>query len=286
MTWHDLLQELHVAEARVAVMDPVRRVRAVRDDVDRVLTARALDPSEALALGRTDAAARIPHHLALRHLLQALLDDPDALQALRDTDPVGGLDVARRIGNDLELQLGVDAVWIVEPDVEVHAGAAQGRAGHAHLDCLLLRHLPDVARAGDEDLVPLDQVDEVPLEVVLEALDVVPDLLRYIRRKVGLDAPDADVVEHHPRARHGLEDGLYTLPLAESVEDRGESPELEHEEADGWDVARQPHELAHEDADVFGPRRYLHVEQVLDREARSRARCACWRSSRACRSEG
>ena len=57
------------------------------------------------------------------------------------------------------------------------------------------------------------------------------------------------------------------LPLAEGVEDRGESPELEHQEAYGGDVARQPHELAHEDADVLCPRRYLHVEQVLDREA-------------------
>src|SRR5215217_9428072 len=194
MTWHDLLQKLHVAEAGVAVMDPVRSVGAVRDHMDRVLTAGALDPSEAITFGRTDAAARIPHHLALWHLFQALFDDPDALQALGDTDPVGGFDVARRIRNDLELQVGVDTVWVVAPYVEVHAGAAQGRACNAHLDRPLLRHLPHVSRAGDEDLVALDQVDEVPLEVVLEALDVIPDLLRYIRRQVGLDTPDTYVV--------------------------------------------------------------------------------------------
>src|SRR5688572_25904244 len=119
-------------------MDPVGSIRAVRDYMDRVLTAGALDPTEALAFGRTDAAARIPHNLALRHLFQALLDEPDALQALGDTDPVGGFDVARRIRDDLELQFGVDAVWIVAPDVEVHAGAAQGWARDAHLDRLLL----------------------------------------------------------------------------------------------------------------------------------------------------
>src|ERR671910_3857531 len=109
-------------------MDSVRSVRAVRDYMDRVLTAGALDPSEAITLGRTDAAARISHHLALWHLFQALLDYPDALQALGDTDPVGGFYVARRIRNDLEHQLGVDAVRIVDPYVEVHARAAQGRA--------------------------------------------------------------------------------------------------------------------------------------------------------------
>src|ERR671920_492152 len=244
-------------------MDSVRSVRAVRDYMDRVLTTGALDPSEAITFGRTDAAARISHHLALWHLFQALLDDPDALQALGDTHPVGSFHVARRIRNDLELQLGVDAVWIVDPYVEVHTCAAQGGAGNAHLYRLLLSHPPHVSRAGDEDLVALDKVDEVPLEVGLEALDIFPDLLRYVWRQVGLDAPDAYVVEHHPSTRDGLEDGLYALPLAEGVEDRGESPELEHEEADGRDVAGQPHELAHQDADVFGPRWYLHVEQVL-----------------------
>src|SRR5919107_1824427 len=235
--------------------------------MDRELTAGALDPSEALTFRRTDAAARIPHHLSLWHLFQALLDDPGALQAFCDTDPVGGLAAPRRIRNDLELQVGVDTVWVVAPYVEVHASAAQGRACNAHLDRLLLRHLPHVSRAGDEDLVALDQVDEVPLEVVLEALDVIPDLLRYIRRQVGLDTPDTYVVEHHPRACDGLEDGLYALPLAEGVEDRGESPQLEHKEAYGRDVAGKPHELAHEDADVLGPWWYLHVEQVLDSEA-------------------
>src|SRR5919106_1050279 len=146
-------------------MDPVRSVGAVRDHMDRVLTAGALDPSEALTFGRTDAAAGISHHLALWHLFQALLDYPDALQALGDTDPVRSFHVARRIRYDLELQLGVDAVWIVHSDVEVHACAAQGGAGHAHLYSLLLRHLSHVSRTGDKDLVALDKVDEVPLEV-------------------------------------------------------------------------------------------------------------------------
>src|ERR671916_2759430 len=132
-------------------MDPVRSVRAVRDYMDRVLATGALDPSEAITFGRTDAAARISHHLALWHLFQALLDNPDALQALGDSDPVGSFYVARGIRNDLERQLGVDAVWIVDPYVEVYACAAQGGAGHAHLDRLFLRHLSHVSRAGDKD---------------------------------------------------------------------------------------------------------------------------------------
>src|SRR5215210_2982196 len=124
MTWHDLLQQLHVAETRIAVMDPVWGVRPVRDNVDCVLAARALDASEALPLVRTDTAARVPHHLALGHLLQALLYDADALQALRDADPVRSFDVSRRICYDLKLQLGVDTVGVIEPDVEVNPRTA------------------------------------------------------------------------------------------------------------------------------------------------------------------
>src|SRR5215208_2548583 len=261
-----LMQELHVDEARVAVVHPIWRVRTVGDDVHRELAPRALDAPEALALGRPDAAAHVRHHSTLGHLLEALLDDLDALQALPDSNPVRSLNIARRVGYDVELQLGVDTVGVVESDVEVDAGAPQGRPGQAHLDGLLLRHLGDAAGTGDEDLVSLDEINEVRLEVLLQALYETPDLLRDVRRQIRLDPPDADVVEHHPRASHRLEDALYALPLPKGVEDRGERPELEQQEPDGRDVARQPHELAHQHPDVLRPRRDLHIQEILDRK--------------------
>src|SRR5215210_696495 len=263
---HYLLEKLHVDEARVAVVDPVGRVRSVGDNVHGELAARALHPPEAVALGRPQTSPEIPENLALRHLLQALLDELDALQTLPDPDPVRSSNVARRVGYHVELQLGVDAVRVVKPDVEVHAGAPQRRPGQTHLKCLLRGQLPDAAGARDEDLVTLDQVHEVGLEMPLQTLDVLPDLLRHALWQIGLDAPDADVVEHHPRPGDRLEDVLDPFPLPEGVQDRRERAEFEHQEAYGGDVARQPHELAHENPDVLRPRWYLDVQQVLDRQ--------------------
>src|SRR5215210_5097054 len=83
---HYLLEKLHVDEARVAVVDPVGRVRSVGDNVHGELAARALHPPEALALRRAYAASHVCHHRAFWHLLETLLDDLDALQALPDAD--------------------------------------------------------------------------------------------------------------------------------------------------------------------------------------------------------
>src|SRR5918997_935215 len=75
----DLLQKLHVYGTRRPVVDPVRRVGAVGDDVDRVLAPCRLGPAEAFSLGRPDAAPQVPHDLALGQVLQNLLYYPDAM---------------------------------------------------------------------------------------------------------------------------------------------------------------------------------------------------------------
>src|SRR5215210_1794703 len=121
---HYLLQELHVYGARRPVVDPVRRVGAVGDYVDRVLPARRLDAAEALALRRAYAASEVREHLALRQVLQDLLDDPDALAHLADPHAVGGLHVATLVGDHVELHVRVPAVRVVQPDVEADAGTA------------------------------------------------------------------------------------------------------------------------------------------------------------------
>src|SRR3712207_4479806 len=166
----DLLQQLHVYGARRPEVDPVRRIGAVGDDVDRVLAPRRLDPAEALTLLRTYAPPEVREHLALGQLLQDLLDNPDALLYLAYPNPVGTLDVARLVGDHVELHVGVPAVGVVPPDVEAYPGAAQGRPREAHLDGLLLGELPYAPGAGNKDLVPLYEVHEVGLHPLLQAL--------------------------------------------------------------------------------------------------------------------
>src|SRR3712207_3622192 len=120
-------------------MHPVWRVGAVGDHVDRVLAPRRLDPAEPLSLRRPDTASHVRQNLPLGKVLQDLLYHPNALLYLAYPDPVRGLDVARLIGDYVELHFWVPAVGVVPSNVETHPGAPQGGPGEAHLDGLLLR---------------------------------------------------------------------------------------------------------------------------------------------------
>src|SRR5918998_801061 len=262
-----LLQQLHIYRARGPVVHPVRGVRAIRDDVYCVLAARRLGPAEAFAFCRAYAAPCVPQHLALGQVLQDLLDDPDALLYLAYPHPVRSLDVARLVGDHVEVHVRVPAVRVIPAHVEAYPGTAQGRSREAHLDGLLLCQLPDTPRAGDEDLVALYEVYEVRLDALLQPLHELPDLLRYPLREVGLHAADADVMEHHPGAGDGFHDVLRALALPEGVQDGREGAELEEQEAYGGNVAHEAAQLGRQDAQGLRPRRYLDAHEVLYRHA-------------------
>lgn len=263
----DLLKQHHVREARVAVVDPVGRVRAVRDDVHRELPARALHPPEPVALLRPEPAPRVAEDRPLGHLLDNLLDQPDALEDLADADPVARRDVSGLVGDHVEVELRVDAVGVVAPRIERDARPPKRRSRNPDLNGLLRRHPPDAPRAGDVDLVPDDKVHDVRLKARPEPVHVLVDLLKQPGRHVGLHPADPDVVEHHPCAADRLKEALDLLPLAERIQDGRKRSKLQHKEPERRDMARKAHKLAHEHAQVLRPRRYLHVEQVLDRQA-------------------
>src|SRR3712207_8010640 len=73
------------------------------------------------------AAPCVPQHLALGQVLQDLLDDPDALLYLAYPHPVRSLDVARLVGDHVEVHVRVPAVRVIPAHVEAYPGAAQGR---------------------------------------------------------------------------------------------------------------------------------------------------------------
>src|ERR671933_1100158 len=237
MAGDDLLEELHIYGARGPVVNPVRGIGAVGDDVDRVLAARRLHLSEAVTFRRPETAAQIRHDLPFGQVLEDLLYHPDALAHLTDPDPIRGLDIPGLVRDDVEVEVLVPAVGIVAAHVVAHTGASQGRSRKAHLDSFLLRHLPNVPGASDEDLITLYEVYKVRFEALFQAFYVLPNPLGHALWEVGLHASDANVVKHHPRACYGLEHILYTLALPESVQDRGERPELQQQEAYGGNVA-------------------------------------------------
>ena len=101
-------------------------------DVGRVLAARALDRRVGAARARPEQARQLGHDRAVGHLVEALVDDPQALLDLVDPEQVAGQAVALGAGRDVEVELREDAVRVRPADVERDARRPQVRAGHAH----------------------------------------------------------------------------------------------------------------------------------------------------------
>ena len=163
---HEQADGLEVDEARVVDAHPERLVRAVADGVGRVLAARALDGRVGATRSRPQEARQLGHDRAVGHLVEALVDDPEALLDLVHAEQVAGQAVALGAGRDVEVELRVDAVRVRPADVERHAGRPQVRAGHAHPQGRLRVDDAEAAHPADEDLVLVEEAEFRCLELV------------------------------------------------------------------------------------------------------------------------
>ena len=82
-----------------------------------------------------------------------------------------------------------------------------------------------------------------------------------------MDAPDADVVVHHARAGHRLEELLDSLSFTEAVENGGHRAGVESVDAVEEHVVGDAVELAEDGTDVPRSIRYLQVHDLLDGHA-------------------
>ena len=87
-------------------------------DVRRVLAARALDRGVGATRPRPEESRQLGHDRAVRHLVEALVDDPQALLDLVHAQQVARQAVALGAGRDVEVELRVDAVRVRPADVE------------------------------------------------------------------------------------------------------------------------------------------------------------------------
>src|SRR5690606_603776 len=165
-------------ERRRADPQPIRDRAAVADRVVPVGALRALDVEMTLA-GRHDRTPadvdevmdqrldvvhraildrrrreRVPRLVvAGRHVLDALLDDAQALADLLGAHGAAVEAIAVLGDWDVELELLVARVWPRLAEVPVEARGAQVRAGHAPVDRLLGRHRADADGAGAQNAV-------------------------------------------------------------------------------------------------------------------------------------
>ena len=90
-----------------------------------VLAARALDGDERATGWNADEARDLGHDRAVGHLVQHLVDDPDALADLVDVEQVARVRIALGARRDVEVELRIDAVRMRAAHVVRHAGRAQ-----------------------------------------------------------------------------------------------------------------------------------------------------------------
>src|SRR6478672_1657694 len=148
---------LEMDEARVVDLQPERLVGAVADRVGAVHAAGSLDRRPGTTRARPQQSRQLGHDRAVGHLLEALVDDPEALLDLFHPDEVAGERVTLRPGRDIELDLRVDRVRVGATDVEWDARGAQVRPGHAEAQRGLAVDHAQAAGAADKDLVLVEE---------------------------------------------------------------------------------------------------------------------------------
>jgi hypothetical protein len=194
---HEQSDGLEVEVRRVVDAHPERLVGAVADDVRRVLAARAFDRAVGAARARPQQPRQLGDDRPVRHLVEALVDDPQALLDLVDAQQVAGEAVAPDARRDVEVELRVDRVGVRPADVEGHAGGTQVRSGKAHAQRGLGINCAEAAHPPDEDLVLVEQA-LVRLELLGGPAHPVPEAAHEVVVEVAVDATDPEVVEQHP----------------------------------------------------------------------------------------
>src|SRR6185503_8352426 len=253
---------LEVDEAGVVDLEPERLVGAVADGVRAEQPARRLDGGPGATRPWPEEPRQLGHDRPVGHLLEALVDDPQALLDLLHPEQVARQRIAFRPGRDVELELRVDRVGMGPSDVERDARGAQVRAGHAEPQRGLAVDDAEAAGAPDEDLV-LVQEGRSRLDLANGAAHPVPEAAQELVVEVAVHPADAEVVEQHPLAgqrRQHLDD---LVALDERPQDRRQATEVQREPAEEQGMARDPVQLTREHPDVLGAPGHLDVEEPL-----------------------
>src|SRR5258706_7348483 len=124
---HQQAHRLEMEIRRVVDPHPERLVRPVADDVRGVLPARPLDPGVGSARPRSEETRQLGHDRPVGHLVEALVDDPQALLDLVEADEVAGEAVALGPRWDVELEFRKDGIGVGPTQVERDAGGPQVR---------------------------------------------------------------------------------------------------------------------------------------------------------------
>eukprot|EP00053_Salpingoeca_punica_P008372 m.75267 g.75267 ORF g.75267 m.75267 type:complete len:437 (+) comp14572_c0_seq1:246-1556(+) len=284
------VQASQVEEARGADLAAVRLARAIGHEVHAKLALGRLD-GHVCGAGRDRVAVRVELEvvdeglhgvlhlraarradlgvvdadLACRHVVEALVDDADALAHLLAANEVAVIAVAARADGDVKLDAVVGIVGLRLAEIPGHAGATQHDTGEAVVEGLLGGDDANVNKALLPDAVAGQQLLHL-VNALRELLGKLVDVLQETQRQVQGDAARPDIGGMHACAGDALVELHHLLALLEHPEERRGGADVEGVCGDGHDVVEQAGDLGEESADVLGAERDLDVEQFLHGE--------------------
>src|SRR5205823_4972034 len=140
---------------------------------------------------RAEQPRELRHDRAVRHVVEALVDDPEALLDLVDPDEVAGQAVALVACRDVELELRKDAVRVRPAEVEGHAARSEVRTRDGHPQRRLAIERAEATHSADEDLV-LVQEPEVVLDLRRRPGHPVAEAAEELVVEIAVDAADPE----------------------------------------------------------------------------------------------
>ena len=201
-------------------------------------------------------------HRAVRHFLQALLDDLQALAHLQDAHQVAVVAVPVLGDGDIEIHVGVNVIRLRLAKVPGNAGGAQVGPTEAPVHGLLGGDGADAHRALLENAV-LGQETFAIVDDLGKTLAPRHDVVGKPSRHVEGDAAGAEISHVQAGAAHPLAKFHEDLALLETPQHGRHGANVHGEGADVEDVVEQAADLGVQDPDVLGTGRRLDAQEFL-----------------------
>src|SRR5262245_6386227 len=286
----DQRDHLHVGERRRADADAIGARIAVADQVITVVALGRFDVNQSFARRNhrppthaqemRDQRLYVLHRAFLNrrrrqrvvrfirpggHVVETLLDDPQALAHLGHADDGAVVTIAAFGRGNVELELIVAGIGALLTEVPLESAGAQARAGHAPLDGLVQRVSAAADGARFEDAILHDHL-VVLAQPPPHIRDEIADQLVPTPGQVLRDAADAEPARVHAPAADGLDYVEDALAVGEHVEHGRESPDVLRERAVPDQMAGDAEQLRHHDSDHLHAVGDLDPGELLDRQ--------------------
>merc|ERR1712212_1013801 len=286
----NVVHEGKVEEAGGLDLAPVRLGASVRDKVDSKFTLRCLNScvggssryletlGEKLEMvdkglhgglhlcpAGWDALGVVSPDVSLRHLVQALLDDSQALPHLQHSHQVAVVAVAVGAHRHVKVHKVVSIVWLRFPKIPFDASASEHYPTASPVDRILSRDDADINDSLLEQPIVGDQVLHF-IKSLAKLCDELVDVVEKTNWDVLMNSSWSNISSMHSSSTGAFIELHHFLTLLEEPEEGGDATNIKNVGSNPHDVVEDPGKLSKEDPDVLGPEGHVDVEQLLHSE--------------------